>query len=109
MHTVFTVYTIQTGLHRPELIFVATGLANTFSRSCIVFKKHVIYAFSEGVKLGNYCENLCTYCVRFCTNVEINSKVGKARIFHWFSHISNYLGTFVANKKESSQIMRSLA
>ena len=35
----------------------------------------------NGVNLGTYCENLRTYCVTFCTNVEI--KVCKAKAFHW--------------------------
>ena len=37
--------------------------------------------FTDGVNLGTYCENLRTYCVTFCTNVEI--KVCKAKAFHW--------------------------
>ena len=34
-----------------------------------------VISFTDGVNLSTYCENLRTYCVRFCTNVEINSKV----------------------------------
>ena len=40
-----------------------------------------VFFFTDGVNLGTYCENLRTYCVTFCTNVEI--KVCKAKAFHW--------------------------
>ena len=65
----------------PELIFVATGGRNFFPGAVMFSEKKlkimcsswVIYPLSDSVKLGTYCENLCTYSVRFCTNVEINS------------------------------------
>ena len=41
-------------------------------------------SFTDSVNLGTHCKNLCTYCVRFCTNVEINSKVWKTIVFHSF-------------------------
>ena len=46
--------------------------------------------------LVNY-ENLHNCCVRFCTNVEMNSKVWKTRAVHWFNPISNHLRIFVLN------------
>ena len=35
----------------------------------------VISFTADGVNLGKYSENFRTYCVRFCTNDEINSTV----------------------------------
>ena len=54
----------------PELIFVATG--------------------------GR--ENLCTYSVRFCTNVEINNKSWKNRPFHSFNPLRTLLRISIFRK-----------
>ena len=77
---------------------------NVFRKHCKIFmyflsnlRTFCVISFTEGVNLGTYCDNLRSYCVRFCTNVEINSKVWKTRPFYWFDPISNHLHIVVAN------------
>ena len=77
---------------------------NVFRKHCKIFMYFLsnlrtccITLFADGVNLVTYCENLRTYSVIFCTNAEINRKVWKTRVFHWFNSISNHLPTVVAN------------
>ena len=66
-------------------------VAQIFPDSVMYFLSNIrtfcIISFTDNVDLGAYCEILRTYCVRFCTNVAINSKAWKTRAFHWFNRL----------------------
>ena len=44
------------------------------SRYCMYFLSNLrtfcIISFTDGVSLGTCCENFCTFCVRFCWNMQ---------------------------------------